>query len=467
MRKLFRKKFFKPCAAALLVVVLVCSFVFPAFAITPKYVANQDNPYYSIDFVEETLTRRLVQFYDYSMNTMSGWSAVDKKYANAFFPSHTNYYTNGDFDSLMINAFSFCAGEELVNVHRWEGYRFISYDPIRRGTSYTFVVAKSPVWTTATFELETVALGRAALRFKQKNTNTSADGGKRRFAIYNVFFPRTWSGGTTGVVCTKQTIVDNAYPSAGTNWASWAPYVFAAENLLWMDNAALTLFGSRDYKNLNMFYADSVWMDCINPTISLSLASPTQTNTVIQARFDSERLASQGQYSIDFEFYYSGLSVSDDFIFDLVKAANPIRLSKKDGSDSFVVLSYELLQGSQRTMTSGGEDCYYITFRVYFQPPTVALNLQYKFNIVWFEHLFWSTPLPGNATTFALTNLTSDTGDGSTGDILAMWSKLTKSIDFARVVVQQLWIAMPPDIYSLLTVALYLIIALAVLRLVI
>lgn len=467
MRKLFRKKIFKPCAAALLVLVLVCSFILPAFAITPKYVGNRDNPYYSIDFVEESLTRRLVKYYDYSMNSMSSWSAVDKKFANAFFPSHSNYYTPGDFDSLLKNAFSFCAGEELAQVSQWQGYRFISYDPIRRGTSYTFVVAKSPVWTTAQFTLETVALGRAALRFKQTNTNTSADGGKRRFAIFNVFFPRTWSGGTTGVVCTKQIIVDNAYPSAGTNWASWAPYVFAAENLLWMDNATLTLFGNRDFTNLNMFYADSVWMDCINPTISLSVASPTQTNTCIQARFDSERLASQGQYSIDFEFYYYGLSVSDDFVFDLVKAANPIRLSKKDGSSSFDILSYELLQGAQRTMTSGGEDCYYITFRVYFQPPTVALNLQYKFNIVWFEHLFWSTPLPGNATTFALTNLTSDTGDSSTGDVITMWSKLTKSVDFARVVVQQLWIAMPPDIYSLLTIALYLIIALAVLRLVI
>lgn len=466
MRKFMHNKFFKPCAAALLVVILACSFILPAFAITPKYVSTQDNPYSRMDFVEERLTRRLVKFYDYSMNSIS--NAVDKQFANAFFPSHSNYYTPGDFDSLMINAFSFCAGEELAQVSQWQGYRFIAYDPIRRGTSYTFVVAKSPIWTTAQFTLEARALGRPAYRFKQTNTNTSADGGKRRFAVYNVFFPRTWSGGTTGVVCTKKVIIDNAYPASGSGWLSDAPYVFAFENILWMDNATLTLFGSnRDFTNLNMFYADSVWMDCVNPTISLSVASPTQTNTCIQARFDSERLASQGQYSIDFEFYYYGLSVSDDFVFDLVKAANPIRLSKKDGSSPFDVLSYELLQGAQRTMTSGGEDCYYITFRVYFQPPTVALNLQYKFNIVWFEHLFWSTPLTNNATTFALTNLTADTGDGSTGDILAMWSKLTKSIDFARVVVQQLWIAMPPDIYSLLTVALYLIIALAVIRLVI
>lgn len=467
MRKLSRKKLFKPCAVALFVVVLVCSFVLPAFAITPTYVSNKDNPYYSIDFIEESLTRRLVQYYDYSMNNMSSWNAVDKKFANAFFPSHSNYYTTGDFDSLLKNAFSFCAGEELAQVSQWQGYRFISYDPIRRGTSYTFVVAKSPVWTTAQFTLETVALGRAALRFKQTNTNTSADGGKRRFAIYNVFFPRTWSGGTTGVVCTKQTIVDNSYPSAGTNWASWAPYVFAAENLLWMDNAALTLFGSRTYTNLNMFYADSVWMDCINPTWSMSVASPVQTNTVIQVRYDPDRLSSEGQYSIDFEFYYTGQSVSDDFLIALVKAVNPIRLTKKDGTDSFSVLSYELIQGSQRVMTSGGETCYYITFRAYFQPPTISLNMQYKFTINWFEHLFWSTPLSGNSTVFALTNITDGSVGGTVGDVLTMWGKLTKSIDFARVVVQQLWIAMPTDLYSLLVISFYLIITLAVLRLVI
>lgn len=467
MRKLSCKKIFKPCAAALLVVVLVCSFVLPAFAITPTYVSNKDNPYYSIDFIEESLTRRLVQYYDYSMNNMSSWNAVDKKFANAFFPSHSNYYTNGDFDSLLKNAFSFCAGEELAQVSQWQGYRFISYDPIRRGTSYTFVVAKSPVWTTAQFTLETVALGRAALRFKQTNTNTSADGGKRRFAIYNVFFPRTWSGGTTGVICTKQTIVDNTYPSAGTNWANWAPYVFAAENLLWMDNASLTLFGSRTYTNLNMFYSDSVWMDCINPTWSMSVASPVQTNTVIQVRYDPDRLSSEGQYSIDFEFYHTGQSVSDDFLIALVKAVNPIRLTKKDGTDSFSVLSYELIQGSQRVMTSGGELCYYITFRAYFQPPTISLNMQYKFTINWFEHLFWSTPLSGNSTVFALTNITDGSVGGTVGDVMTMWGKLTKSIDFARVVVQQLWIAMPTDLYSLLVISFYLIIALAVLRLVI
>ena len=467
MRKLFRSNFFKPFAAALLAVFFVCSFALSAFAITPSYVGNRDNPYYSIDFVEESLTRRLVKYYDYSMNSVSSWSSFDKQFANAFFPSHTNYYTNGDFDSLLINAFSFVNHEELSQVAQWQGYRFIAYDPIRRGTNYTFVVAKSPVWSTAKFEIETVALGRAALRFKQTNTNTSADGGKRRFAIYNVFFPRTWSGGITGVICSKHTIIDNNYSAIGTSFDSQAPYVFAAENLLWMDNATLSLLGSRNFTNLNMFYLDSVWMDCISPTYSLSPASPSHSNTVIQARFDSDRLASEGQYCIDFEYYYIGQSVSDDFVFDLVKAVNPIRLSKNDGSSSFNVLSYQLLQGAQRTSTSGGETCYYITFRVYFQPPTVALNMQYKFNIMWFEHLFWSTPLSGNATIFALTNLTSGSGDAATGDVITMWGKLTKSIDFARLVVQQLWIAMPPDIYSLLTIALYLIIALAVVRLVI
>lgn len=467
MCKLFHNHIFKRCAAALLIIVLACSFVLPVFAITPAYVGNRDNPYYSLDFVEESLTRRLVQYYDYSMHDKSSWSAFDKQFANAFFPSHTNYYTNGDFDSLLINAFSFCAGEELAQVSQWQGYRFISYDPIRRGTSYTFVVAKSPVWTTAQLTLDPVALGRAALRFKQTNTNTSADGGKRRFAIYNVFFPRTWSGGISGVVCSKQFIIDNAYPQSGYGWSGWAPYVVAPENLLWMDNAAQTLFGSRTYTNLNMFYLDSVWMDCINPVTILNLASPSSTQTVIQSRFDSDRLASDGQYSIDFEYYYIGQSVSDDFVFDLVKAVNPIRLSNKDGSSPFNVLSYELLQGAQRASTSGGETCYYITFRVYFQPLSVSLLNQYKFNIVWFEHLFWSTPLAGNATTFMLSNINSGTDDGSTGDVITMWGKLTKSIDFARLVVQQLWIAMPPDIYSLLTIALYLIIALAVVRLVI
>ena len=107
MRKLFRRKFFKTCAAALLVVIFVCSFSLSAFAITPSYVGNRDNPYYSIDFVEESLTRRLVKYYDYSMNSVSSWSAFDKQFANAFFSSHTNYYTNGDFDSLLINAFIF------------------------------------------------------------------------------------------------------------------------------------------------------------------------------------------------------------------------------------------------------------------------------------------------------------------------------------------------------------------------
>ena len=467
MRKLFRSKFFKPCVAALLAAFFVCSFALSAFAITPTYVGNRDNPYYSIDFIEESLTRRLVKYYDYSMHSVSSWSAFDKQFANAFFPSHTNYYTNGDFDSLLINAFSFVNHEELSQVSQWQGYRFIAYDPIRRGTNYTFVVAKSPVWSTAQFEIETVALGRAALRFRQTNTNTSADGGKRRFAIYNVFFPRTWSGGITGVICSKHTIIDNNYSAIGTSFDSQAPYVFAAENLLWMDNATLSLLGSRNFTNLNMFYLDSAWMDCISPVTVLNVASPASTQTVIQSRFDSDRLASNGQYSLDFEFYYIGLSLSDDFVFDLVKATNPIRLMTKDGSSIFNVLSYELLQGAQRTSTSGGETCYYITFRVYFQPPSVSLLNQYKFNIVWFEHLFWSTPLPGNATTFMLSNINSSTDDGSTGDVISMWSKLTKSIDFARLVVQQLWIAMPPDIYSLLTISLYLIIALAVVRLVI
>lgn len=465
MRKLSRKRIFKPCAAALLAVVFVCSFALSAFAITPTYVSNRDNPYYSMDFVEESLTRRLVKYYDYSMNSIS--NAFDKQFANAFFPSHSNYYTNGDFDSLLINAFSFCAGEELTQVSQWQGYRFISYDPIRRGTSYTYIVAKSPVWTTAQFTLENVALGKAALRFKQTNTNTSADGGKRRFAIYNVFFPRTWSGGTTGVVCTKQTIVDNVYPSAGTGWVNWAPYVFAAENLLWMDNAALTLFGSRTYTNLNMFYSDSVWMDCINAVYVKNTAAGINPPTYISARFDSDRLASEGQYSLDFEFYYTGQSVTDDFLIALVNAVNPIRLTKKDGTNSFSVLSYELLQGSQRVMTSGGETCYYITFRAYFQPPTVSLSVEYKFTVNWYEHLFWSTPLSGNSTLFVLTTVADGASGGTFGDILSMWGRLTKSIDFARVVVQQLWIAMPADIYSLLIVAFYLIIALAVVRLVI
>lgn len=465
MRKLSRKKLFKPCAAALLVVVLVCSFVLPAFAITPTYVSNKDNPYYSIDFVEESLTRRLVQYYDYSMNNMSSWNAVDKKFANAFYPSHTNYYTNGDFDSLLKNAFSFCAGEELAQVSQWQGYRFISYDPIRRGTSYTFVVAKSPVWTTAQFTLETVALGRAALRFKQTNTNTSADGGKRRFAIYNVFFPRTWSGGTTGVVCTKQTIVDNAYPTAGTGWAGWAPYVFAAENLLWMDNAALTLFGSRTYTNLNMFYSDSVWMDCICPHVFGALTGST-SQPYMAADMVGDRLASEGQYYIDFEFYYSGLSVSDDFLLALIKAANPIRFSKCDDGSSFSAISYELLQSSQRSMTSGGETCYFVTFRCWFQPPSVSLTAMYQFNIVWFEHLFWSTPLDSNKTYFRPAVTSSDGSSQGQLDVTQMWSRLTKSVDFARMVVQQLWLAMPSEVYSLLVIALYLIIALAVVRLV-
>ena len=465
MRKFSRKKFFKPCAAALLVVVLACSFILPAFAITPKYVSNQDNPYYSIDFVEESLTRRLVMYYDYSMNSIS--NAFDKQFANAFFPSHSNYYTPGDFDSLLKNAFSFCAGEELAQVSQWQGYRFISYDPIRRGTSYTFVVAKSPVWTTAQFTLEARAYGRTAYRFKQTNTNTSADGGKRRFAVYNVFFPRTWSGGTTGVVCTKKIIIDNAYPSSGTGWVNDAPYVFAPENILWMDNATVTLFGSRTYTNLNMFYSDSVWIDCINAVYVKNTAAGINPPTYISARFDSDRLASEGQYSLDFEFYYTGQSVSDDFLIALVKAVNPIRFTKKDGTDSFSVLSYELLQGSQRVATSGGETCYYITCRAYFQPPTVSLSVEYKFTVNWFEHLFWSTPLSGNSTLFVLTTVADGASGGAFGDILSMWGRLTKSIDFARVVVQQLWIAMPADIYSLLIVAFYLIIALAVVRLVI
>lgn len=466
MRKLSRKKIFKPCAATLLIVVLVCSFVLPAFAITPKYVSNKDNPYYSLNFVEESLTRRLVQYYDYSMHSTSSWNAVDKKYANAFFPSHTNYYTNGDFDSLLINAFSFCAGEDLLNVSQWQGYRFISYDPIRRGTNYTYIVAKSPVWTTAQFTIETVAMGRAALRFKQTNTNTSADGGKRRFAIYNVFFPRTWSGGITGVICTKQTIVDNAYPAGGTNWTNWAPYVFAAENLLWMDNATLTLLGPRTFTNLNMFYQDSAWLDVI-PRMDFNGRDDTASSNYMIAGMDSERLASEGQYFFDYEFYYMGLNVSDDFVFSLFKAVDPIRFYKGgDTSTTFRAISYELTQGAQRTMTSGGETCYFITVRCWFQVPTVSLTATYYYDVVWYEHLFWSTPITNNSTRFRPATSGTEGGDTGSLDISTMWSRLSKSIDFARMVVQQLWTAMPSDIYSLLVVALYLIIALAVVRLV-
>lgn len=447
--KFFKKKLLP----FLLVLVLVLSITAPCFAITPSYTEPS-----GYSFIESAMRKILIKRYNYNLAPNA-----DKTFANQF--SYAVYPfsdTVSEFDAIIDNASVFIGGVNNGIMHSVQkAYRFITFNPVTNTTNFIMYIAKSTIYSEATFTLDPrVSVNGSYVRFKQNNTNTSAAGSTPVFNYICVSFPRSWTGGTQGVTY-KNFLVQN------NNFSEDQYCSFAYPNLLWADSNTLSLLPAinNTWTNYysNQHFVAGAHIQNVNPTRLMAIdANPNSKNYVISLGYDSTRPSSSGQYYLDFELYYDGFNVSDEFLESLLKFQDPIRFPNTNPV-IFDTLSYELLSGSTTIVSSSGYVLHVVKFRVWIQPQSYRLSPN-QFTVQWYTSIDWGTPLSNNSTIFELNN--TSPGDTITSDITQIWNKLSGSLEFFRFTVSQLFTCFPSDIYYLVVAVVYLTILVAGLRLI-
>lgn len=447
--KSLKTKFFISFTVLLLV---LCSTV-PCFAITPSYTEPS-----GYTFIESSMRKILINRYNYNLSPSAN-KTFDNQFSYAIYPFSD---TVSEFDAIIDNASIFIGGVNngIMNSVK-KAYRFITFNPVTNTTNFIMYIARSTIYSEATFTLDPRAgLNGAYYRFKQNNSNTSAAGSTPTFNYICVSFPRSWTGGTQGVTY-KNFLVQN------NNFTEDSYCSFAYPNLLWADSNTLSLLPSindtwTNYYSNHHFVAGA-HIQNVNPTRLTAIdATPNSKNYVISLGYDSARPSSSGQYYLDFELYYDGFNVSDDFLSSLLKYQDPIRFPSNNPV-AFDTLSYELLTGSSTVVSSSGYVLSLVKFRVWIQPQAYRLSLnQFTFN--WYTSIEWGTPITNNSTIFELNN--ADPNDTTSSDITHIWDQLSGSLEFFRFTVNQLWSCFPSDIYYLIVAVIYLTILVAGLRLI-
>ena len=444
--KLLKNKFF---ISSIVLLLVVCITV-PCFAITPSYTEPS-----GYTFIESSMAKILIKRYNYNLSS-NATKTFDNQFSYAVYPFSD---TVSEFDAIIDNASIFIGGMSSGIMHSVQkAYRFITFNPVTNTTNFVMYIAKSTIYSEATFTLESRAgVGGVYYRLKQNNSNTSAAGSTPVFNYLCVSFPRSWTGGTQGVTF-KNILVQN------NNFSEDQYCSFAYPNLLWADSNTLSLLPSVNDTWTNWYsnhhFVAGAHIQNINKTRALDAGL---TSYVISCGYDSSRQSSEGQYYLDFEFYFDGFNVSDSFILDLLTYQNPIRFPNSNPTE-ISTKSYQLLSISNRVTSSSGYLLYMIKFRIWFQPVNPSM-LQYNFDIVWYSSIEWGTPLTGNRTNFLLNMIASD-DNTNVEDITQMWNELSGSLDFFRYTVRQLFMCFPSDIYYLTVLVIYLTILVAGLRLI-
>ena len=444
--KLFRHKFF----ISSIVVLLVLCISVPCFAITPSYTEPS-----GYNFIESAMSKILIKRYNYNLSPNVN-KTFDNQFSYAVYPFSD---TVSEFDAIIDNASIFIGGiNNGIMQSVKKAYRFITFNPVTNTTNFIMYIAKSTIYSEATFALESRAgINGVYYRFKQNNSNTSAAGSTPVFNYICVSFPRSWTGGTQGVTYKSFLVQNNKFSE--DQYCS-----FAYPNLLWADSNTLSILPSVNDSWSNYYtnhhFVSGAHIQNINATRPLDAGL---TSYVISCGYDSSRQSSAGQYYLDFELYYDGFNVTDTFILDLLTYQNPIRFPDSNPT-SIEFKSYQLLSSSNRVNSSSGYLLNMIKFRIWFQPVNPSI-LQYNFNIVWYTSIEWGTPLTGNRTDFLL-NLVASDDSTNVEDITQMWNELSGSLDFFRYTVRQLFMCFPSDIYYLTVLVIYLTILVAGLRLI-
>ena len=444
--KYFKKKLFP----FLLVLILVVSISVPCFAITPSYTEPS-----GYSFIESSMEKILIKRFNYNLNPSTA-PTFDNQFSYSVYP-HID--TVSEFDAIIDNASVFIGGVSngiMQTVKK--AYRFITFNPVTNTTNYVMYIAKSTIYSEATFTLDMRAgLNGPYYRLKQNNTNSSADGSGSGFTYISVSFPRSWTGGTSGVTYKTFHVSNNNFIEDKYNSFSYA-------NLLWADSNMLSIIGTPQSEWTNYYsshhFVAGAHIQNINKTRALDAGL---TQYVISCGYDSSRQSSEGQYYLDFELYYDGFNVSDSFILDLLTYQQVIRFPDSNPTE-ISIKSYQLLSSSNRVTSSSGYLVNMIKFRIWFQPVNPSM-LQYNFDIVWYSPIEWGTPLTGNRTNFLLNMIASD-DNTNVEDITQMWNELSGSLDFFRYTVRQLFMCFPSDIYYLTVLVIYLTILVAGLRLI-
>lgn len=447
--KLFRNKFF----ISFIVLLLVICITVPCFAITPSYTEPS-----GYSFIESAMRKILIKRYNYNLSPNAN-KTFDNQFSYAVYPFSD---TVSEFDAIIDNASIFIGGVNngiMQTVKK--AYRFITFNPHTNTTNFIMYIAQSTIYSEATFTLEPRAgLNGVYYRLKQNNKNSGAAGSTPTFNYVCVSFPRSWAGGTSGVTYKKFLVQNN-------NFSEDQYCSFAYPNLLWADTNTLSLLPSINDTWINYYsnhhFVSGAHIQNVNPTRLTAVdINPNSKDYVISLGYDSSRPSSTGQYYLDFELYYDGFNVSDDFLKDLLKYQDPIRFPSSN-SVAFDTLSYELLSGSSTVVSSSGYVLRVCKFRVWIQPQAYRLSLN-QFTISWYTSIEWGTPISNNSTIFELNN--TGPNDTTSSDITQIWDQLSGSLEFFRFTVSQLWTCFPSDIYYLVVAVIYLTILVAGLRLI-
>ena len=447
--KLLKNKFF---IFSIVLLLVVCITV-PCFAITPSYTEPS-----GYNFIESAMRKILIQRYNYNLS-----SSVNKTFDNQFsYAVYPHIDTIAEFDAIIDNAYTFIGGNSNGITHLVQkAYRFITFNPVTNTTNFVMYIAKSNIYSEATFTLESLAgVSGPYYRLKQNNSNSSAAGSTPVFNYLCVSFPRSWTGGTSGVTF-KNFLVQNK------NFTEDKYCSFAYQNLLWADTNMLSIIGSvqdswTNYYTNEHFVAGAHIQNVNGTRPTVIDLHPIPKNYVISLGYDSSRPSSSGQYYLDFELYYDGFNVSDSYLLDLLKYVDPIRF-RNDNPVIFDTISYELLSGSSTVVSSSGYVLRLVKFRAWIQPQAYSLSPT-RFTIHCYTSIEWGTPLQNNATVFELNN--TDPNDTITSDITQIWDQLSGSLEFFRYTVSQLFTCFPSDIYYLVVAVIYLTILVAGLRLI-
>lgn len=447
--KLLKNKFF----ISSIVLLLVICITVPCFAITPSYTEPS-----GYSFIESSMRKILIKRYNYNLAPNAN-KTFDNQFSYAVYPFSD---TVSEFDAIIDNAAIFIGGSTsgiMQNVQK--AYRFITFNPVTNTTNFIMYIAKSVTYTEATFTLESRAgLNGIYYRFKQTNTNSYVGESIPTFTYVCVSFSRSWTGGITGVTYNTFLVQNNKFSE--DQFCS-----FAYPNLLWADSNTLSILPSvndtwTNYYSNQHFVAGAHIQNVNSTRLPAITLNPNSKDYVISLGYDSSRPSSSGQYYLDFELYYDGFNVSDDFLESLLKFQDPIRFPNNN-SVIFDTLSYELLSGSTSIVSSSGYVLHVVKFRVWIQPQAYRLSAN-QFSVHWYTSIEWGTPLSNNSTIFELNNTSSN--DTTSSDITQIWDQLSGSLEFFRFTVNQLWSCFPSEIYYLIVAVIYLTILVAGLRLI-
>lgn len=447
--KSLKTKFF----ISFIVLLLVLFITVPCFAITPSYTEPS-----GYTFIESSMRKILINRYNYNLPPGDA-KTFDNQFSYAIYPFAD---TVSEFDAIIDNASIFIGGiNNGIMQSVQKAYRFITFNPVTNTTNFIMYIAKSTIYSEATFTLETRAgLNGMYYRLKQNNKNSGAAGSTPTFNYICVSFPRSWTGGTQGVTYKNYLVQNN-------NFSEDQYCSFAYPNLLWADSNTLSLLPAINNTWTNYYsehhFVAGAHIQNVNPTrLPAITLNPNSKDYVISLGYDSSRPSSSGQYYLDFELYYDGFNVSEDFLSSLLKYQDPIRFPNSN-SVIYDTLSYELLTGPSTVVSSSGYVLSFVKFRVWIQPQQYRLGLD-QFTVNWYTSIEWGTPLHNNSTIFELNNTNPD--DTTSSDITQIWDQLSGSLEFFRFTVTQLWSCFPSDIYYLIVAVIYLTILVAGLRLI-